>query len=324
MADRSRSTRKARDSAVGDAPSLAEIGAVVECLCRLGEHEAMARVIRSMLPAPRAEDIEVCFGRFAGERVFRRCPREGDPRPFRMGAAEVGDAQDGAATDVEVRLTRPLWVMATSVTLGGWSLMAPHRAHVRTWGADPSLPVTRVCWFEARLYARWLEHWRRAMPSVWEQILPREASQHRLTLPTEAQREYFTRAGTNKRFWCGDDDKKLPRVAWCESNSARRVHAVGEKPANPFGLHDVHGNVLEWCLDWHADALTGGADPRGPANGRFRMLRGGSYWYEARLCSSSRRFWNSPDFARDGAGFRLVCTAQEREPDPRPADRESP
>ena len=93
---------------------------------------------------------------------------------------------------------------------------------------QPKQPVVGVSWEDAQAYCKWAG----------------------LSLPTEAQWEYACRAGTTTRYWSGDTEEDLARVGWYWENSGGHTHPVGEKPANPFGLFDTHGNVQEWCEDW--------------------------------------------------------------------------
>jgi formylglycine-generating enzyme required for sulfatase activity len=132
-------------------------------------------------------------------------------------------------------------------------------------------------------------------------------------LPTEAEWEYACRAGSQTRFSFGDDEKQLPRYGGFKKNSDEKTHPVGQKRPNAWGLYDMHGNVWEWCADWHADSYANAAetDPTGPATGQFRVLRGGSWRDPPQHCRSAHRSWDHPE-APPGArnsrsfGFRVV------------------
>ncbi len=126
------------------------------------------------------------------------------------------------------------------------------------------------------------------------------------TLPTEAQWEYACRAGTTGA-WAGE----LDAMAWYAKNSGNTTHPVGQKQPNAWGLYDMHGNVWEWCRDWYADKLPGGAvtDPVGAASGAFRVYRGGGWWLPADYCRSAYRNWSSPGDRGNDVGFRLALSA---------------
>ena len=152
-------------------------------------------------------------------------------------------------------------------------------------------PAVRITWYEAVTFSRWLGG----------------------RLPSEAEWEYACRAGSSKRFWSGGAERDLQRVGWFDKNSDRRTHAVGEKPANPFGLHDVHGNVWEWCQDaWSEDYLESGSvhpkahEPGDADTGAVRVTRGGSYWYESWGCRSAFRSRWVPDDRSQVLGFRVA------------------
>lgn len=135
-----------------------------------------------------------------------------------------------------------------------------------------------------------------------------------LRLPSEAEWEYACRAGTKSRYFFGNVNKRIKKYGWCFGSSGRRTHEVGKKPPNPFGLFDMYGNVWEWCQDeWHDDyegAPTDGKPWEGGGRGfyedspPFRVLRGGSWNYSFRNCSSSLRIWGGPGRRKDDIGFR--------------------
>ena len=135
-----------------------------------------------------------------------------------------------------------------------------------------------------------------------------------MQLPTEAQWEYACRAGTTTAFhgFTGylsgtNDDTLVGNIAWYTTNSGNVTHAVGGKAANGLGLHDMGGNVWEWCRDWYG-AYSAGAqtNPTGPATGTYRVLRGGSWNYITYDVRSSIRFNNTPADTFYDIGFRVA------------------
>ena len=97
-------------------------------------------------------------------------------------------------------------------------------------------------------------------------------------LPTEAEREWACRAGTTTRWSFGDNETILPQHGWTALNAGGQTHPVGKLAPNPFGLYDLHGNVWEWCWDWHGDYPAADAtNPTGPSSGTVRVLRGGAF-----------------------------------------------
>ena len=146
-------------------------------------------------------------------------------------------------------------------------------------------------------------------------------------LPTEAEWEYACRAGTVTAYSFGDDASALGDHAWFYDNSGetlpikvstnpdgtpatyvrRMTREVGQKLPNPWGLYDMHGNVWEWCEDLHgpydADHIT---DPTGPTQGKFRVLRGGSWHSTTDRCRSAHRGRARSSSIQDSHGFRVV------------------
>ena len=130
-------------------------------------------------------------------------------------------------------------------------------------------------------------------------------------LPTEAELEYSIRAGTRSAFWFGNNAENIGDYVWLYDNSGEQTHAVGTKPANPWGLYDATGNVGQWAFDWYGDYPSSHQrDPVGARSGTFRVVRGGGWNNGAPFFRSSYR--NLDDF--DGrsiiVGFRLARTAK--------------
>jgi formylglycine-generating enzyme required for sulfatase activity len=140
------------------------------------------------------------------------------------------------------------------------------------------------------------------------------SSDDRFHLPTEAQWEYACRAGTTTSLNNGRNITtasgkchELDVVAWYGKNSGGKTHPVGGKKANAWGLHDMHGNVSEWCADWYGEYPDGTArDPVGGILGAVRVLRGGSWRYYAADCHVASRSGGYPGSTINYVGFRLA------------------
>jgi formylglycine-generating enzyme required for sulfatase activity len=136
-----------------------------------------------------------------------------------------------------------------------------------------------------------------------------EQTNRTVRLSTEAEWEYSCRAGTTTTYHSGDAETDLARVAWYAANSMRKTHPVGLKKANAFGLYDMHGNVWQWCEDWYGEdyyVKFEAENPQGPAQGTFRVLRGGSWYGLPMRCRSAFRLWLNTDYRNYFVGFRVV------------------
>ena len=119
--------------------------------------------------------------------------------------------------------------------------------------------------------------------------------------------EYACRAGTSSVFSFGDDSASLSEHAWHLGNSRRIYHQVGMKTANAWGLHDMYGNVLEWCFDWYGDYPSFPVvNPLGALRGKGRVLRGGGYTSAESQCRSGSRDQWAPISRSFNVGFRVV------------------
>ncbi|MBI4350378.1 MAG: SUMF1/EgtB/PvdO family nonheme iron enzyme [Elusimicrobia bacterium] len=130
-------------------------------------------------------------------------------------------------------------------------------------------------------------------------------------LPTEAQWEKAAGGGAGGKFCSGDNEAGLGEYAWFWNNSGKKIHPVGLKKPNGYGIYDMHGNVLEWTADWYAEAyyaVSPAANPQGPAGGKEKVIRGGSVFVSADLCRSAARMKSSPETRYSVKGFRCAAS----------------
>ncbi len=203
--------------------------------------------------------------------------------------SEQGRAKKEGPQD-EVTISKPLYMGVTEVTQAQYeAVMGKNPSQFR--GATN--PVDMVSWNDATEFCKKLS----------------EKTRQTVRLPTEAEWEYACRAGTATAFSFGDADSALSDYAWYKANSGDTPHPVGQKKPNAWGLYDMHGNVWEWCADWYGDYPKGAAtDPQGPASGKYRVLRGGSWLSNPDYCRSAYRNNRTPDNRFNNYGFRVVVS----------------
>jgi formylglycine-generating enzyme required for sulfatase activity len=134
-------------------------------------------------------------------------------------------------------------------------------------------------------------------------------------LPTEAEWEYAARAGAQSTYCFGPETSRLAQYAWFQNNSDGTTHPVGQLAPNDWGLHDMHGNVHEWCADWYKRdyyAESPARHPAGPRKGVARVLRGGDWSSEAWYCRCAIRSLSSPQRRSPRVGFRVVRGLDEK------------
>ncbi len=221
------------------------------------------------------------------------------PGTFKMGGAmDPTGRSSPAGLERNVTLTRGFWLGGHEVRQGEWE--AVMGSNPSFFKGHPDLPVERVSWEEAVEYGRELTERERAAGRL--------PAGHAYALPTEAQWEFACRAGTTTTYSFGDHEPDLDRHGWHLGNSGGRTHPVGTLQPNPWGLHDLHGNVWEWCADGWVDRLPGGSvtDPTGPARSSFRVMRGGAWDIGARFCRSADRHGLPPSARAGNLGFRIA------------------
>lgn len=216
-----------------------------------------------------------------------------------MGSPSVEPERHKAeGPQMRVTLTRGFWLGRTEVTQKQYeSITGSNPSTFKSIGGDA--PVERVSWIDAMAFCRKLTERERAAGRLPEG--------YAYTLPTEAQWEYAHRAGSSGAY-----PSEPEATAWFDRNSGGTTHEVGQKRANPWGFHDMAGNVIEWCLDWYGD-YRGGAvtDPTGPERGYYRMARGGSWRTDARLGRCAARSGGSEGRLDYTIGFRIALCASK-------------
>ena len=156
------------------------------------------------------------------------------------------------------------------------------------------LPVDNVSWYDCQKFIEKLN-----------ELEGKEVYR----LPTEAEWEYACRAGSDGSYCFGSNEGMLSEYAWYSVNSKKRSHPVGKLKPNAWGIYDMHGNVWEWCLDWYSKYTTTPQDnPRGAANSKFKIFRGGSFMMSGMQCSSFYRSGTEPKKHGRSIGFRIVRT----------------
>jgi formylglycine-generating enzyme required for sulfatase activity len=179
-------------------------------------------------------------------------------------------------------------------------------------------PLEQINWTDAAIYCNDRSRAEGLEPCYDQQTWDCNFAASGYRLPTEAEWEYACRAGTDSQYSFGNDTRDLKDHAWFVDDSSGKTHPVGQKKANPWGLYDMHGNVAEWCNDLYSKdyyAQSPQRDPRGPQNGKERVLRGGAWNSGAEACRSTYRA-SDPSIddtclASDAIGFRCVRRAPD-------------
>jgi formylglycine-generating enzyme required for sulfatase activity len=204
-------------------------------------------------------------------------------RRFKMGSKE-GKSDETPVHGVAI--SKAYYIGQYEVTQGQYEQVT---------GRNPSkfkgrnLPVEMVSWEDANEFCRLLS----------------ETEDAEYRLPTEAEWEWACRANRTTEYYWGD--KFSPDYAFASENSGGKTHPVGSLKPNRFGLHDMSGNVWEWCSDYYSPTYSGSqTDPQGPASGVRRVLRGGSWRHGGSLCRSASRYAVYSGEVDSSHGFRVV------------------
>jgi formylglycine-generating enzyme required for sulfatase activity len=262
------------------------------------------------------------------------------PGKFTMGSPAGGeDRFDNEGPQHEVEITQKFWLGVTEVTqrqfkavmgfnpsyfsTDGEEKPGEEYKHARPAGGKDKVsgkstddyPVENVSWDEAVEYARKLS------------ARPEEQRAGRLyRLPTEAEWEYACRGGARSSyqvFHFGNSlssaqanfDGNYPYGDAGKGDYLQSTCKVSSYRANKFGLHDMHGNVWEWCADWFGEdyyATSPRRDPPGPSEGSLRVIRGGSWDRSGRFCRSAGRAGSAPELRGSALGFRVALVPAGR------------
>jgi formylglycine-generating enzyme required for sulfatase activity len=225
---------------------------------------------------------------------------------FTMGLPDSGNENDlpDESPAHRVQLTKPYYLGRHEVTQNDFEQVMgrnPSYHQAAVVGGDPSdqFPVEQATWFDAADFCRKLGE------------LPGEqAAGRRYRLPTEAEWEYAARAGSADAYrWRRNRsiDDESGEAAGIEPPLP--VKPVGSYPANAFGLYDMRGNVWEWCADWFDRGYyrrSPGDDPRGPARGFIKVVRGSDWTFVGEGCKINYPML-APWKSSRAIGFRVVC-----------------
>ena len=214
----------------------------------------------------------------------------------------------GDENKLEVTISKPFYLGQTEITQSQWkAVMGTEPWWGQPYAKDgPAYAASYITFDDAQAFCVKL--------TAMEQQAGKISASIKYMLPTEAQWEYACRAGTTTFYSFGDNETVLGDYAWFDKNAwvstekwAREVS--GKKPS-PWGFHDMHGNVYEWCSDWCDGPLVSGADPIGPPAGPGRVFRGGSWDYYPSGCRSASRRGFTPTFRTYFTGFRVLRTVE--------------
>ena len=210
---------------------------------------------------------------------------------FTMGATpEMGDPFDADKPAHRVTLTNDYYIGKYEVTQALWKAVMGNNP---SYFKGDNLPVEQVSWNDCQEFISKLNR----------------ITGKTFRLPTEAEWEYAARGGNKSRGYQYSGSNNPSNVAWYDDNSGDKTHAVGTKQPNELGIYDMSGNVWEWCQDWYETySSSSQVNPTGANSGSCRVVRGVSWYNNARNCRLSLRGSNTPDFRSSNLGLRLVLS----------------
>lgn len=225
------------------------------------------------------------------------------PGEFLMGSPETEPSRFECERQHKVRITKAFWIGVEEVTIEQYSNVLNRELNK---AQDGNLPVRHLNWHDAEAFCRKLS-----------ELEPEKLTGRNYRLPTEAEWEYACRAGTNTAYFWGDDPSAADEYAWNQKNSSMLQKRAGSRKPNPWGLHDMHGSLWEWCSDWYAELPSEEqTDPQGPLSGEQRVVRGGALDSPSGYFRSASRAPATPSllYSNEGhnIGFRVVMVELEK------------
>lgn len=223
------------------------------------------------------------------------------PGAFMMGSPKEETERFSFETQHKVTLIKGYYMAVYTVTQEQWQVVMGNNPS--GFKGEKNLAVETVSWDDCQKFI----------------VKLREKDKKHYRLPTEAEWEYACRAGTKSPFHFGET------ISTDQANyNGNKTYGPGKKgifrmkttsvgsfPANAWGLHDMHGNIWQWCQDWFGDyPQKDVVDPKGPDTGKSRVLRGGSWFDYPGNCRSATRTGLVPDSRDNDIGFRL-CFSQD-------------
>ena len=206
---------------------------------------------------------------------------------FYMGSDEYSDEKPVHL----VTLSQDYYIGRFPVTQELWRAVMGTHAPCHFKG--DKLPVEMVSWEECQVFVQRLS----------------QLTSRNFCLPTEAQWEFAARGGVKSRGYKYAGSNNLDEVAWYTENSGGSTHEVGIKQPNELGIHDMSGNVWEWCQDWYSSSYPTAnpvTDPKGSSSGSSRVNRGGSWSNDAASCRTADRYYSTPSNRYSRLGLRLA------------------
>jgi serine/threonine protein kinase/formylglycine-generating enzyme required for sulfatase activity/SpoVK/Ycf46/Vps4 family AAA+-type ATPase len=256
------------------------------------------------------------------------------PGEYVIGSAESEETRNDDEQAHTVRITYPFAILDREISFAEMEAFRPAFATMRSAiaGATPDHPAGGAAWYDAVRFCRWLtvqagldeadqayldpnsldqaqspsdkNYAKEVVPWNW----PVRLQARGFRLPTEAEWEIASRAGSTGAFSFGDDIAMLERYGWFDRNSRKVIQRSRQLRPNLWGIFDMHGGLFEWCHDWYGLYVIASAntDPTGPGNGTGRVRRGGGWRFPDTWCRSSYRNKVIPSDEVQNIGIRIV------------------